>query len=529
MKRLKNPTLWIPLIIAVSFIGGMLVEKLFYGYQGRSDIEKKFTTVLELIRNNYVDEVDIDSLLEATLPDLLSNLDPHSVYLSAEELRSANEKLDGSFSGIGVEFSIINDTITVMNAIADGPAEKVGIRSGDRIITVDGRKMAGISLTNDTVLATLKGDAGTHVKLGIKRPGARDIHVFDVVRGAIPITSVDAAYMINDHIGYIKVNTFARTTYDEFFQSAQRLLREGAKDFIIDLRDNGGGLMDQAVAMVNEFLPQGAMIVYTEGRMSMFSNVITADGTGTLQDVGVTVLIDEFSASASEIFAGAIQDNDRGMILGRRSFGKGLVQSQEDLPDGSAIRLTVARYHTPSGRCIQKDYSDVAAYENDLLDRFTRGESLSQDSIHLDKRLRYTTAGGRTVYGGGGIMPDIFVPADTAGMTSYAQSVINAGLLQRFALEYSDLNRNDLAHIRTVSALLDVLPPDDMLLNAFVQFARANGVPARWYYINISRDLIVNQLKALITRNILGYGHMYEVFNEHDPVILRAIETIEGV
>lgn len=527
MNKLKNPVIWIPLFIAIAFIAGMFTDRLFSSYHGRSDIEKKFTTILELIRSNYVDEVDIDSLLESTLPALVSNLDPHSVYLTADEVRSANEKLDGSFSGVGIEFSINNDTITVIRALPGGPAEKVGIRAGDRIVTVDGRKMAGRAITNDTVRSVLKGHAGTKVRLGIRRPGVRDTHTFEVIRGDIPVTSVDAAYMLIDRIGYIKVNTFARTTYNEFYQALNDLRRSGARQYIVDLRDNGGGLMDQAIAMVNEFLPAGAMIVYTEGRSPMYNEAVVADGQGSFTDADITVLIDEFSASASEIFAGAIQDNDRGTIIGRRSFGKGLVQNQQDLADGSAVRLTVARYHTPSGRCIQKDYSDAAAYENDLLDRFARGENMSADSIHLDLTHRYTTAGGRTVYGGGGIMPDIFVPTDTAGYTSYSSAVINAGLLQRFALEYCDLNRADIEQYDTVDELLSVLPPDNVLLNAFVSFARSNGVPARWYYINLSRDLIVNQLKALIARDMLGYGALYEILNRRDPMVSRAITDFQ--
>lgn len=528
MKKYKNPLLWIPLFIALAFVAGMFTDRIFTGYHGRSDIEKKFATVLEMVRTGYVDEVDIDSLLEATLPALVSNLDPHSVYLTAAEVRSANEKLDGSFSGVGIEFAINNDTIAVIRAIPGGPAEKVGIRAGDRIVTVDGRKMAGISISNDTVFNLLRGEAGTAVKLGIRRAGTRDTHTYEVIRGDIPLNSVDAAYMIADSIGYIKVNTFARTTYSEFFEALSTLQRQGATDYIIDLRDNTGGLMDQAVAMVNEFLPRGAMIVYTVGRSPMYNEAIVADGHGSFTDVGLTVLIDEFSASASEIFAGAIQDNDRGSIVGRRSFGKGLVQNQQDLADGSAIRLTVARYHTPSGRCIQKDYSDAAAYENDLVDRFMRGENMSADSIHLDRSQVFRTVGGRTVYGGGGIMPDIFVPTDTAGYTSYSTAVTNVGLLQRFALEYCDLNRPDLEQYDDVDDLLQVLPPDQILLNAFVSFARANGVPARWYYINISSELIVNQLKALIARDMLGYEAMFTVLNRRDPVIESAISSISN-
>lgn len=527
MKRFKNPLLWLPLMIAVAFVGGILTDKLIGSYGGRSEMEKKFSAILELIKTNYVDDVDIDSLIESTLPTLLQNLDPHSVYLSVEELRQANEKIDGSFSGIGVEFSINDDTIHVIRAIPGGPAEKVGIKAGDRIVTINGKKVAGISITNDSVFNTLRGEAGTTVKLGIKRPGTRDIHTYEVTRGQIPVNSVDAAYMADESTGYIKINTFSRTTYNEFYQAISRLRREGAKDYIIDLRDNSGGLMSEAVAMANEFLPSGSMIVYTQGRTRAYNDAIVADGTGGFTDAGLVVLVDEFSASASEIFAGAIQDNDRGTIIGRRTYGKGLVQNQEDLPDGSAIRLTVARYYTPSGRCIQKDYTDAAAYENDLIDRFTRGENLSADSIHLDESLVYTTVGGRKVYGGGGIMPDIFVPTDTTGITTYSTAVTNAGLFQKFAMEYCDLNRDALTEAKSTEALLEMLPPDETLLNAFVSFARTHGVPARWYYINLSRELIVNNLKALIARDILGYESLYEVLNQRDPAVNRAIDNFK--
>ena len=424
---------------------------------------------------------------------------------------------------------INNDTITVIEVVSGGPSEKIGMRAGDRIVKVDGEDVAGIGITNEQVLKKLRGECGTPVTLGVRRAGAKKMLNMEVIRGELPNTSVDASYMLSDSIGYVRVSKFGRSTYDEFFQALNDLKREGASDYVIDLRGNSGGFMEIAFLMANEFLPKGSLIATTKGREYFSTSGVQADGNGNFKDSRVVVLIDEFSASSSEIFAGALQDNDRALIVGRRSFGKGLIQRQAVLPDSSAIRLTIGRYYTPSGRCIQKDYSNSALYDHDILDRYNRGEMFSEDSIKLDKNLLFHTVNGRTVYGGGGIMPDIFVPNDTSRITSYYLNVANAGLLQKFAFDYVDANRERLEEAKDVDELLSLLPKDDRLLRQFVNFAAKNGIAPRWYYINISHDLIVTQLKALIARDTLGYNDYFRLINEADTNVTRAVqEILEG-
>lgn len=528
MKKFTDSYYWTPLLAAIAFIGGILCNNLLKTDSGRSTTEKKLQNILNLIQNEYVDVVDVDSLIEKTIPRLFTNLDPHSVYIPAADIKAVNEALDGSFSGIGIQFALNRDTIAVIESISDGPAERVGIKAGDRIIAVDGENVAGVGITNEQVTGKLKGEKGSIVNLSIKRAGTKKTLEFEVTRGDIPVTSIDASYLVTPEIGYIKINKFGRTTYDEFWQSLNELSHNGARDYIIDLRGNTGGFMEMAILMVNEFLPGGTQIVYTIGRNRQDDSHVISDGTGAFKGSRVTVLIDEFSASASEIFAGAIQDNDRGLIIGRRSFGKGLVQRQIDLSDNSAIRLTVARYYTPSGRCIQKDYSDEIAYENDIYDRYTHGEAYDIDSVRQNTDLQFMTLHGRTVYGGGGIMPDIFVPNDTIGFTGYFINVANAGLFQRYTLEFADMNREDLNAANSVDDILQLLPSDDTLLRSFVSFAASNGIPARWYYINISRNIILNQLKALIARDILGVGAYYEIINKTDPNVSEAIKRLKN-
>ena len=528
MSKQHPVSTWAPLIAAAMFVAGFLAGDLVNQENGPTPAQKKFQTILNLVRNEYVDEVDLDSLVENTIPSLLTNLDPHSAYIPASDLQAVNDDLDGSFSGVGIQFMIDNDTIKVLEVIPGGPSEKVGILPGDRIIKVDGEDIAGVGISNEKVLKTLRGQKGSKVQLQIKRTNSKKLLTYDVTRGDIPVNTVDATYIASPGIGYIKINKFGRTTYDEFFQGLSKLRREGAEDFVIDLRGNTGGYMEIAYMMANEFLEPGQIIVSTKGRDFNSGTTITADGTGAFRESQVVVLLDEFSASSSEIFAGALQDNDRALIIGRRSFGKGLIQRQSVLPDSSAIRLTVGRYYTPSGRCIQKDYSNLSVYEHDILDRYQRGEMFSADSIKLNTELKYTTLNGRTVYGGGGIMPDIFVPNDTSGISSYYINVANAGLLQRFAFDYVDDNRETLRKATNVEQLLALLPTDDSLLRRFVLYASRNGFPARWYYINISHDLIVNQLKALIARDALGYGAYFEIANTQDRNVKRAIDELLG-
>lgn len=519
----------LPLLLGLGVIGGVFIGK-YITQKNLSDKEEKFRTVLRLIESEYVDVVDMDSLIEVTLPQLMSSLDPHSAYIPASELTGVNEDLQGSFSGVGVSFQIINDTVNVIEVIPGGPAEKVGILSGDRIIKANDVNLTGKEISQDDVFKNLKGAKGSKVVLEIKRATSSQPLTFDVIRGDIPVNSVDCSYLVNDSIGYVRVTKFARNTYMEFFNALNDLKAEGAKKYIIDLRGNTGGFMDQAIYMANEFLPAGKMIVYTKGRRAENETMAISDGRGNFKDAEITVLTNEGSASASEIFSGAIQDNDRGLVIGRRTFGKGLVQNQTELPDSSAVRLTVARYYTPSGRSIQKEYlrGEMNKYDLDIVDRFSHGEFYNADSIKLDKSKIFTTSNGRTVYGGGGIMPDIFVPEDTTGYTSYYIKVMNKGLIQKFAFSVADKYRGMLDDVKSIDRLLKVLPRDNTLLENFVSFAVKNGVPARWYYINQSRDLLLNQIKAMIARDVLGYPAFIELLNKKDPAVLKAFEVLKN-
>lgn len=530
MNKKKNITLVaMPLLLTLGVLGGIFIGR-YITRRTLSNEEEKFRTVLRLIESEYVDVVDIDSLIEVTMPQLLSSLDPHSAYIPASELTGVNEDLQGSFSGVGVSFQIINDSVNVIEVIPGGPAEKVGILSGDRIIKADSVDLTGSEISQDDVFKNLKGAKGSKVVLQVKRSTSEQPLTFDVIRGDIPVNSVDVAYMVDEEVGYLRVTKFARNTYLEFFNALNDLKAEGAKKFIIDLRGNTGGFMDQAIFMANEFLPAGKMIVYTKGRRAENETMAISDGRGNFKDAEITVLTNEGSASASEIFSGAIQDNDRGLVIGRRSFGKGLVQNQTELPDSSAIRLTVARYYTPSGRSIQKEYERGASdkYDLDIIDRFSHGEFYSADSIKLDKSKIFTTSNGRKVYGGGGIMPDIFVPEDTIGVTSYYISVVNKGLIQKFAFSVADKYRAMLDDVKSLDRLLKVLPRDNTLLDNFVSFAVKNGVPARWYYINQSKSLLLNQIKAMIARDVLGYPAFIRLLNEDDPTVLKALEALKN-
>ena len=528
MTHIKKPEAWLPLIIASALAAGIVIGVFLNSRFRLTPGQEKLGEILSLIHNDYVDEVDLDSLIEQSLPDLIANLDPHSNYIPAKDLKAVNDELEGSFSGIGISFTMFTDTITVNEVIPGGPSEKAGILPGDRIISINDSVVAGMGIAQTDIVKRLRGIKGTVVKLGVRRATSKKPLTFEVTRGDIPLNSVDAAYMIDKATGYIKVNKFGRTTYDEFITALARLSNKGAENFVVDLRGNGGGFLEMAILMANEFLPAGAPIVETRGRHESENTAIASDGNGSFKEAGLVVLLDEYSASASEIFAGAMQDNDRALIVGRRSFGKGLVQRQITLPDSSAVRLTVQRYYTPSGRCIQKDYrlGERGAYEQDITNRYEHGEFFASDSIHLNTELEYLTMGGRKVYGGGGIMPDVFVPNDTVGISSYYINVLNAGLLQKFAFQYADRRREALSKAKTLDGLLRLLPGDDDLLMQFVTFASANGIPARWYYINISQRLIVNYLKALIASDTLGRETYYQVTNTDDTTVQRALREL---
>lgn len=527
LKRTRILYILSPLLFMTGLGLGILLSSSFDRHKSAT-LPEKYSEILKLISNEYVDTLNIDSLLELNIPDLLSYLDPHSAYIPASDFEDVNSELEGSFSGVGISFQIIKDTVVAVDIISGGPAQKVGMQPGDRILKADTVRLVGNDITQDKVFKNLRGTKGTSVRLTIKRPGVSKPVEYDVIRGDIPVNSIDASYIISNKVGYIRIGKFARNTYQEFLQSLLQLKMQGAEKMIIDIRGNSGGYMDQAIMMANEFLPKGRKIVYTRGRLANDNVEAKSNGQGSFQDMELTVIADEFSASASEIFAGAIQDNDRGLVIGRRTFGKGLVQNQFMLPDNSAIRLTVARYYTPSGRSIQKEYvrGEGGKYELDLLERYNRGEFYSADSIKIDYKKLFHTVGGRSVYGGGGIMPDIFIPEDTSGVTSYYTQITNQGLIPRFGLQLADKYRSAMSGGKDMDRLLKSLPDDQALLSQFVDFAAKEGVPARWFYVNLSRKLLLRQIKAVLIRDILGFDAYFRIINRDDVMVQRALHEL---
>lgn len=527
----NNRNLVLVLIISISVICGIIIGNLLSNKAKGAGLtgmisHSKINELLSIINSQYVDTVNINQTTEEVMADIASKLDPHTVYIPAADLADVNSELEGSFSGIGVQFNIQNDTIMIVAVISGGPSEKAGLLAGDRIIQVNDTAFVGKKITNEKVMKKLRGKAKSKVKLGIKRRGTHEILHYSITRGEIPVNSVDIAYIIEPCVGFIKVSKFADTTYSEFLDAIAKLRNQGAKKYIIDLRENSGGYMEQAINMVNEFLPADRMIVYSEGKAYPRSEA-KSDGKGSCINLPLAVLIDEFSASASEIFSGAIQDNDRGIIIGRRSFGKGLVQQQMKLSDNSAIRLTVARYYTPSGRSIQKPYVKGKAedYEMDILNRFKHGELDHKDSIHVTKALKYKTVGGRTVYGGGGIMPDIFVSRDTSEYTPYLSKVINYGYLYQFAFAYTDKNRDKLKPYNTWKLMSDYLDKQTILAD-FTSFASSKGITPKPREINISKHYLLLQLKAYICRNMLGDSGFYPLLYKEDKTVKTALENL---
>lgn len=529
--RIKHSSIiWFPLVISISIAAGILIGNHISTKKFILDKDRKINTVLNIIESEYVDSVDIKDLVERTIPKIVANLDPHSYYIPAKDVKSVNDELEGSISGIGISFIMANDSAQVVEVIPNGPAEKAGILAGDRIVSVNDSIITGSTVSSEKVQSLIRGAKDTKVTIKIKRNSSKNLLSFDITRGDIPINTVDASYMLDKTTGYVKVNKFGRNTYDEFLTALGLLQEQGATRYIVDLRGNAGGYMEMAILMVNEFLSKGEMIVYTKARDPRENTQVWSDNSGSFHDAQIAVLIDEYSASASEILAGALQDNDRGLVVGRRSFGKGLVQKQTYLPDSSALRLTIARYFTPSGRCLQKDYKpgDESSYSMELYDRYSHGEIYNADSIKVDKSKIFKTAHGRTVYGNGGIVPDIFVPNDTVGITSYYIAVANKGLLQKFAFEYTDINRDRLQKVKSVDKLLTMLPSDDALTYDFITYAKDNGVPIRWYYINQSRSLIARQLKALIARDVLGTEAFYRIQNRSDKAVNAALSAMNA-
>lgn len=525
----------LPIVVAVALAVGIVVGNLFAVRSGSWSVapaakfapsDNKISDLLRLIDEVYVDSVRTDSITEAILPLIVRQLDPHSAYIPAADLEAVNEQLEGSFSGIGVQFSLQNDTIYVVDVIAGGPSERAGLLDGDRIVEVNDTAFVGSGINNEKVMKKLRGPKGTQVRLGVVRRNTPEMLHFDITRGDIPVHSVDVAYMITPKTGYISVNKFGATTYNEFLTALAKLKKSNAENVVVDLRGNAGGYLDAAVNMLNEFLERGNLIVYVEGKAYPRTDSY-ANGYGSCRNMGVAVLIDEFSGSASEIFAGAIQDNDRGTIVGRRSFGKGLVQNQMEFADGSALRLTVARYYTPSGRCIQKPYERGKQddYEIDLLNRYLHGEFFSQDSIHQTDTVVYRTKGGREVHGGGGIMPDLFVPRDTMGYSAYFNRLVNGAHIYQFALRYSEQHRNELAKQKDWQSLAAYLDRQN-LFDQLVNYAAAKGVKGSEKDKNTSRQQISRQLNSYIIRNLQGDNGFFPYINSFDETVQCAVKQL---
>lgn len=519
------------ILIALLFIAA-LIGGYFYGQ--RKSMKNpllrsvtpmdKLKATLQMIDENYVDSVNVDDLVAQLIPTLIRQLDPHSTYLTAEERNSEQEKLDGFFYGVGISFNTILDTAVVIQTIPNGPSDIAGLRAGDRIVTIDGVDATGDTFTPDSIRSMLKGRKGSIVTLGIRPYNTTEISEVQVKRGVVNTSNVDATFMVNDSLGFIRLNGFSTTTHDDFMQSVAKLRNKGAKGLIIDLRDNPGGLVQPALLIANEMLPKGSLIIYTEGAHKKRSDVYS-DGTGTLVGFPVYVLLNELSASSSEIVSGALQDNDVAVLIGRRSFGKGLMQKPFEYYDGSSVHLTIARYHTASGRSIQRDYKmgGDAAYNNDWIDRVMGGEMFSADSIKLNPNLLYQTKGGRTVHGGGGIMPDIFVPRDTLGMTSYYVEVLNKGLVHEFAFVYADRYRDLLTRIGSVEEVYRFLDNQGMVWQ-LASFAQKKGVVPRNYLIAQSQKQLNSVIFPLVVDYLYGNDSAWKVRSLDDPMIKRAEE-----
>ena len=526
---MNNKRRFTPLLMCLCVVGGIFVGT-HYAYRfGDNTISiasngsNKLNQLLQLIDQNYVDTVNLPELIENAMPQILNELDPHSSYIKANDAEEASEELKGSFSGIGVSFTMQKDTVNVMSVIRGGPAEKVGILAGDRIVKADTTLLVGMKDTE--VMKCLKGPKDSSVRLGIKRHGKDELTWFTVVRGDIPVQSVDASYMINEKTGYIQINKFGEQTYAEMLVSLADLAMKGMNSVVVDLRGNTGGYMHIAIQMANEFLQRNSLITYVEGR-NITREEYRSDGKGSFQKLPIIVLVDEGSASSSEIFAGAIQDNDRGTIIGRRTFGKGLVQQPMDFRDGSVVRLTIARYYTPSGRCIQKPYKKGHGeeYDMELLARYERGEFFSQDSIQHDGP-EYKTKLGRTVYGGGGIMPDFFIPEDTVHLTSYYKEAIMTGLLRQFAFNFTDDHRKELNKCQNMEDVVKYLNKQN-LLDKFARFGEKNKLRRRNLMLNRSRKLFERNLYANIIYNAKSTKEYIQFLNQDDPVVLKALDII---
>ena len=539
MYKNNKHTILLPLILAVGIVLGILLGQ----FVGRNKVESQIRTLISrgglnttnkimqtcmLVEHKFVDSISMDSLAELVIPLLVKELDPHSIYIPAHEMQQVNEPLEGEFDGIGITFNAATDTVVVLSVIPNGPSAKAGLVAGDRIIEINDTIVAGVKMPQNDIVKRLRGKRGTEVKLSLKRQNIDDLVEVNIIRDAIPIRSIESAFMVTDDIGFIRLSQFARTSYIELMRALAQLRMEGMQKLIFDLRDNSGGYLDQAIMIANEFLPKDKLIVYTEDRDGKQIKEFS-DGAGSSSDLALVILIDEGSASSSEILAGAVQDNDRGTIVGRRSFGKGLVQSQLPYADGSALRLTVARYYTPTGRSIQKPYinGDEQDYEMDMVRRYENNEFFSADSIHFADSLRFVTPKGKVVYGGGGIMPDVFIPLDTADMTKYYIEVTGRNILYRYTMQYADNHREALNKVQTMEELTALLDSDKTLFDDFVRYAATQGVRPNYRDIARSRKVMEAQLRAYIGRNTVleDDGFYYNIF-PIDNVVKRSIELL---
>lgn len=524
-KKLNK--IYLPIFFAIVLVSGILLGKALndnphINYAQLYRANNKLGVIIDYIETRYVDTISRFKLEEAAIPGILEELDPHSVYIPAKNMKAVNEDMQGNFEGIGVMFNYRNDTAIITSVITGGPSNKVGVLAGDRIIMVDDSLIAGQNITSEDIVGMLKGEKGTRVKVSLERKSVPELIDLEIIRDKIPLYSVDVSYMIDDEIGFIKINRFSGTTYDEFIEGAEQLLDKGMKKLILDLRGNTGGYMVAATNIVDQFLEAGKMIVYTQGKSSPKQDTYSS-AHGICKDVELIVLQDEFAASASEIVSGAIQDNDRGTIIGRRSFGKGLVQEPYQLSDGSVIRLTIARYYTPTGRSIQKPYSDDKKdYYNDLNERYKHGEFLEVDSIQFADSLKYTTPEGNIVYGGGGIMPDVFVPLDTTGYSKYHAETVSKGMLYNFAFKYVDENREFLTKYKDATSINDYLESIN-IFGQFADYAEQNGVPKSTKGYRHSRHLVNTKLKASIAGNIIDNKGFYPIISDVDATLKIAI------
>ena len=534
MKKASNPFIYLPLILAISLaVGVYLGRQMVIGTSTQLGFEAndydegdKLKQVINFIKSDYVDTVQEQIIVENTINEILQNLDPHSYYIPKRQYNQMNDPLEGNFDGIGIEFRIQEDTVVVVRAIGGGPSEKLGIQSGDRIIQVNDENITGSEISNQKVVKLLKGPKGTEVSIKVRRNGHDELIDFKITRDKIPLHSVDATFMLDAEVGYIKVIRFARTTYDEFVDAIALLEDKGMKKLVLDLRNNSGGYMKSAIDMADEFLEKDKLVVYTKGK-ARDRKSFYATSRGQLENLSVAILINEGSASASEILAGALQDNDRGVIIGRRSFGKGLVQEGVQWPDGSAIRLTVARYYTPTGRSIQKPYDNgLDAYNQEAFDRYLNGELINTDSIDFPDSLKFYTEKGKLLFGGGGIMPDVFVPLDTQDISAYFMRLNMQGLFYNFGFMYADQNRDQLEEKYTAEAFVETFRIDHSLLGDFYEFATSKGVEYNSKGAEKSKFIIQNRIKAAVGRNLWGDNVFYEIINKDDILIQRTLEEL---